>query len=207
MSDFKYINDRGLIIAYSSEVPDEYHKDDLRNRKRIAANNLKDGPGFTGERDSRGRKKKVNEEDFYIENITDYLLIPKDDFEYDKGGSAGLRTKLDFLQDKISQQIVLEREFGEENVDVINIKGDQRLFYRDPEAKKWRSLDPLGFDLGDMTTDIAGDIFPIGASIIAGTSAFLTTAPAGIGSAGAVPILATATASSAAEGAVGGFKM
>ena len=95
--------------------------------------------------------------------------------EIDVTGGMGLweRTKLDLLPDEPSKMEYLEKKFGQENVNMLNIGGKPKMFYRDPKTKKMTMVDEMGASLADFTADIAGEaVTTVGAigGAVAGTA-------------------------------------
>lgn len=140
---------------------------------------VREGPGYetdeTGQfrRTARGRKIKQKSKEYYGQYVPDALGIPKKDFDINRGAPTALRSGLDFFRDKTSQGAVLMNKYGKENVTAINVGGDAKFLFKD--KGKWSFVDPVGFDIGDVTADIAGDIIPTTSAIISG----ILTAPSG----------------------------
>jgi hypothetical protein len=205
MPEYTIETDTGLSLTLEAdgELTEEDVRAFLKNRQKEAVLKLQEGPGFTGERTERGRRIKRKAKDFYPEYIAQALNIPEEKFNYSKGLPIGMRAKMDFLQNLSSQAALLRQEYGEDNVASLNIGGKPSLLYRDPKADEWRLADSLEFELADFTADIAGDIAPTGAGILAGLGAFTATLPSAPATAGTSTVAATAAAAAGAEAAVG----
>jgi hypothetical protein len=143
---------------------------------------VREGPGYerdeTGQfrRTGRGRKIRQKSKEYYSQYVPDALGIPKKDFDIGRGAPIGIRTKLDFFRDKTSQGAVLVNKYGKENVTAINVGGDPKFLFKD--KGKWSFVDPVGFEIGDVTADLAGDVIPTTAAIVGGVAA-LPSGPAG----------------------------
>ncbi len=157
-----------------ASIFDDFREENLRM--------VREGPGYetdeTGQfrRTARGRRIKQKSKEYYGQYVPDALGIPKKDFDIGRGAPIGIRTKLDFFRDKTSQGAVLANEYGAENVTAINVGGDPKFLFKD--KGKWSFVDPVGFDIGDVTADLAGDVIPTTAAIIGGVAA-IPSGPAG----------------------------
>lgn len=104
-----------------------------------------------------------------------------DSVDVEEGMGVMGRQKLSFQptpQDKMKQ---LEDDYGRENVTMLEIDGDAKMFYRDENEteNKWRIVDEVGFSLADVIGDTAGEVLPT-AGAIAGGIAGAAGGPAGI---------------------------
>jgi len=205
MPEYTITTDTGLTLNLEAdgELTEEDVRAFLKNRQKEAVLKMQDGPGYTGERTARGRRIKQKAEDFYTKYIPQALNIPEDKFNYSKGLPASMRAKMDFLQNLSLQSALLRKEYGDDNVASLNIGGKPSLLYRDPKADEWRMADSLEFELADFTSDIAGDVLPTAASVVAGLAAFAATAPTAPATAGTSTLAATAAAAAGAEAVVG----
>ena len=205
MPEYTIETDTGLSLTLEAdgELTEEDVRAFLKNRQKEAVLKMQEGPGFTGERDKRGRRIKQKAKDYYSEYIPQALNIPEEKFNYSKGLPIGLRTQMDFLHTLTSQSALLRKEYGDDNVTSLNVGGKPALLYRDPKADEWRLADPLEFEFADFTADIAGDVMPIVAGGVAGALAFLGTSPTAPATAGTGPIAAAAAAAAATEATAG----
>lgn len=205
MPEYTIETDTGLSLTLEAdgELTEEDVRAFLKNRQKEAVLKIQEGPGFTGERDKRGRRIKQKAKDYYSEYIPQALNIPEEKFNYSKGLPVGLRTKMDFLHTLTGQSALLRKEYGDDNVASLNVGGKPALLYRDPRADEWRLADPLEFEFADFTADIAGDVMPIVAGGVAGALAFLGTSPTAPATAGTGPIAAAAAAAAATEATAG----
>jgi len=100
------------------------------------------------------------------------LGTSSDDIDVDSGMGLWERTKLDLLRDENSKMEYLEKKFGSENVNSLNVGGTNKMFYRDPKTKKMTMVDEMGTSLADFTADIAGEAVTTAGAVggaIAGT--------------------------------------
>ena len=100
------------------------------------------------------------------------LGTSSDDIDVDSGMGLWERTKLDLLRDENSKMEYLEKKFGSENVNSLNVGGTNKMFYRDPKTKKMTMVDEMGASLADFTADIAGEAVTTAGAVggaIAGT--------------------------------------
>jgi len=176
-----------------ASIFDDFRKENLRL--------VREGPGYetdeTGQfrRTDRGRKIKQKSKEYYNQYVPDALGIPKNNFDINRGAPIGLRTKLDFFRDKTSQGAVLVNKYGKENVTAINVGGDPKFLFKD--KGKWSFVDPVGFEIGDVTADLAGDVIPTTAAIVGGIAA-LPSGPAGSAAAAAAAQFSTGAIQDAA---------
>lgn len=156
-------------------------------------NRLRAGVEFKGERTKRGRRIEYSKQELIDRNLPAALGVGAQDVDTRNGIPALQRSILSALQDDKSRFAYLSQEYGKENVEVINFNGKEEFVVQGKD-KKWRMTDPKGvLEFSDFTTDIAGEVIPVGAGIIAGGA----TALSGFG------ILGTATAANLAEATVG----
>lgn len=143
---------------------------------------VRQGPDFERDeagnilRTPRGRRIKKKSRAYYAEHIPDALGIPRDSFNPDKGAPLRVRKNIDFFRQKTDQAAILKSEYGDENVTALNVNGNPTFLFKD--KGEWRFVDPVGFDIGDVTADLAGDVAPTTAAIVAGVLA-LPSGPAG----------------------------
>ena len=197
------INDpnTGLVVEVEADrAPTQEEAEAfLKNRQANSIELLAEGPGFKEERTERGRRVKVDPKKFYSKEIPKYLGIPEGDFDYNQSAPLGMRFKMDFLRNKSDREAVLRREFGEKNVVSLNLGGQQKILFKNPETNKWGFYDSFDADLADFTADLAGDVAPIGSGIAAGLGT-LFAAPF----TGGTSVLASSAAAAGAEAVVGG---
>lgn len=120
-----------------------------------------------------------------IHNSTAQALgIKPSDLDSDRGmgGIGRLQFKAQPTdQDKLN---FLEKSYGRENLNVVNIDGSDQFLYRD-EAEtggKWRRVDEEGISLADFTTDVFSAAPEVGGAIaggIKGAAAGTALGPAG----------------------------
>lgn len=166
--------------------------------------NLTQGPQYiTNENTlSRRRKNKEDKETFYTREVSRYLTIPENEFEYGKGAPVGLRNKMSYLRSLGAKSWYLTEKFGTENVRPVSIRGGEEILYRDPEEGKWRFFDSMTLEIADFT-EMQSEVIPIASGIASGLTTFgaVTAGTGGLGALGG--IFAGAAASSATEMAVG----
>lgn len=83
--------------------------------------------------------------------------VSPDEVDVDTGMGLGGRFQLDQLRDDASKFEFLQKKYGDENVDMINIGGKPKMFYRDPKTKKMTMVDEMGASLADFTADISNE--------------------------------------------------
>jgi len=90
------------------------------------------------------------------------------DSERGMGGIGRVQFKaLPTPEDKLN---FLDKTYGRENLNVVNIGGEEQFLYRD-EAEtggKWRRVDEEGVSLADWTSDIVGLAPEIGGAVVGG---------------------------------------
>lgn len=107
------------------------------------------------------------------------------DSERGMGGIGRVQFKaLPTPEDKLG---FLDKTYGRENLNVVNIGGEEQFLYRD-EAEtggKWRRVDEEGVSLADWTSDIVGLAPEIGGAVVGGVKGALlgTAAAPGVGTA------------------------
>lgn len=114
-----------------------------------------------------------------------------------KGMGGWGRFKLGMLRDEESKAEQLEKLYGRENLNVVNIGGKQHMLYRDEAetGNKWRRVDEQGASFADLA-DVSGAVLPTAAAVGGALGAVaLTGATGGL----AVPLVAAGGA------ALGGF--
>ena len=133
------------------------------------------------------------------------LGIKESEFDANKGMSGWGRFKLGFARDEESKVEQLEKLYGRENLNAVEIGGKQHLLYRD-EAEtnnKWRRVDEQGASFADLA-DMSGAVAPIAGAVTGGIKGAAMGAAAGapIAGVGAIP---GAIAGGVAGAAMGGF--
>lgn len=144
-------------------------------------------------------KDKAAERSELKKNISRSLGISDDQFDENKGADAGTRALAALLPTSGEKVNVLQKKFGQNNVKPLRIGGKDRIAYRDDQDGKFRLFDEQGFSLKDITSDWAGEVVPLAASVIAGTAAATATAFSG----GLAAPLAIGAAAGAAQAATG----
>lgn len=216
MAEYDITTDTGLSLTLESdgELTQEDVESFLKNRQKEALIRLAAGPGFKDQQAAStyapyapmgGLVQPVREDakGYYSKYIPAALNIPEDKFNYSKSLPFKYRERMDFLQDQSSRAAYLRKIYGDDNVTSLNLKGSPTLLYRDPKADEWRLTDSMEFELADFTADIAGDIFPIGAGMVAGMAALVGASPSAVPTAGTGPVIAASAAAAAAEAAAG----
>jgi uncharacterized membrane-anchored protein YhcB (DUF1043 family) len=123
--------------------------------------------------------------------------VKPEEVDIDSGASLWERTKMDLLPDDGSRMEYIEKKYGAENVNAINVGGTTKMFYRDPKSNKMTMVDEMGASLADFTADIAGEAVTT-AGAVGGAIAGTALAPGAGTGAGAV-------AGATAGAALGGF--
>lgn len=158
-----------------------------------ARNKLRVGKEPTEKRTSRGRKVFYDTKETISRNFHAALGVGKDEVDTKNGIPATQRAIISGLKDDQSKFAYLAKEYGQENVEVLNIAGKEEFAVKDKNGK-WKMADPKGAcEFADITADIAGEVIPTASGVATGTAAFLS----GYG------IFSTALAANAAEATVG----
>jgi hypothetical protein len=89
----------------------------------------------------------------------------EDDIDIDSGMGMWDRTKLSFQPTDADKMKQLEDTYGKENVNMLDVGGTQKMFYRDPKTKKMTMVDEMGASFADFTADIAGTALPVAGAI------------------------------------------
>lgn len=133
------------------------------------------------------------------------LGLKDSEIDFNKGMGGWDRFKLGLLRDEESKFEELEKRFGRENLNVVNIGGRQNILYRDPseEKSKWRLVDEQGFSLADIA-DLSGAVAPTVGAIAGGVKGAATGAAIGA-AAGGVGALPGAIIGGVGGAALGGF--
>ena len=109
------------------------------------------------------------------------------------------RYSLSYLRDPSMKTHLLKKEYGDENVKIINFGGTQEHLFKDKDGK-WRMVDPKGVvEFADFTSDLAGEVFPTVAGIVSG----LAATPSSVATTGPAAPLLIATASAGGEFSAG----
>jgi hypothetical protein len=89
------------------------------------------------------------------------------DVDLEKGMGGWGRFKLSLLTDEKSKIDYLEKTYGRENLNIVDVGGKQKVLFRDEnETKgKWSAVDEEGVSLADFTSDIAGEVIPTVTSV------------------------------------------
>lgn len=178
MEEYEIALDNGYSFDVESDKP--LTEDDamflIKKRQQDSLSSLGSGPGFTGERTKRGRRIKEEPRAFYEEEIPNSLLVPKEQFDYEKGLPPKLRTLIDFVENKSDQMAILRKEYGMDNVVALNINGSQEILFRD-KTNKWALTDPMTLDFFDFTTDVVAETVPVATGIIAGSISAAVASP------------------------------
>lgn len=122
-----------------------------------------------GNRRDKDRKEKIKSG--VVKDIEQSLGIGSGSFDIENGMPLIKRAVIDFLPTESDKVYAMQEQYGRENVTALTVRGDRKIVYRDPESNKWRFLDKFGLDIGDVTSDISGDIIPTSASIASGLAA------------------------------------
>lgn len=148
--------------------------------------------------------KTVDKETWYTQNVAGSLGVPRSDFVYGESAPFSVRTKLDFLRNKSERVEKLKEYYGNENVTMRNVEGDERIFWRG-EDNKWRFYDGEHFEPAkDLIADAAGDFIPISAGILSSILAYgAQGGPAGSGFTGGGNIYTSAAIGVGTEATVG----
>ena len=104
-------------------------------------------------------------------NTAKALGIKESDLDSQRGMGAWGRLKLSLMRDEESKIESLEKNYGKENLRVVDIGGSNEILYRDDNETtgKWRRVDEQGFSLADIA-DVGGAVAPT-AGAIAGAAA------------------------------------
>ena len=112
--------------------------------------------------------KKVSEADQRkrIQSLSAAALgVSNDDVDIHSGASFKERTVLSGLPDEQSRLEYMEKKYGADNVEMLDVGGTPKMFYRDPKSSKLTMVDEQGASLADFTADLAGEVAPIAGAI------------------------------------------
>ena len=170
------LTDEPTGMTVEIEGPDELQESDAKRAiamgRKSAAEELSSGkykidPETRQELDKRGQRER-------IQKLTAYSIGMKpEDVDIDSGASWKERAFLSALPDDQSRVEFLEKRYGADNVEMLDVGGKLKTFYRDPKTNKMKMVDEQGASLADFTADIAGAVAPtVGAvgGAIAGTA-------------------------------------
>ena len=95
------------------------------------------------------------------------LGIRESELDANSGMGGWGRVKLGLLRDEESKMQQLEKLYGRENLNAVQIAGKQHLLYRDEAetGNKWRRVDEQGFSFADIA-DMSGAAAPIAGSVV-----------------------------------------
>lgn len=111
-------------------------------------------------------KDRANEK---LQKFAAYSMgVKPNEVDIDSGMGMKGRAILRLLPDDSSRIESLEKKYGEENVNMLNVGGKPKMFYRDPKTKKMTMVDEMGASLADFTADLAGVAAPIAGSVVGG---------------------------------------
>jgi hypothetical protein len=158
MAQFKITDqETGMqILVTGDQAPSEADMRSLFNAARKnATQQLSEG---LYKRDNEFVKLDKNQQREKVQRLAAAALgTSSDEVDVDSGASLWERTKMDFLPDPRSRMEYLEKKYGSENVNALNIGGKTKMFYRDPNTNKMTMVDEMGASLADFTADIAGE--------------------------------------------------
>lgn len=175
---FRRTTPSGLIIESELPISKKDVEAFLFEESNDAKKNLGEGPKLepvqvtqTSRRGFRVGDVKIKREptkSFYEREIPRYLGVPKKKFDYGGSLDKATRGKISFLQSVSAKAYYLAEKYGKENIEPINLAGEQTLMFRKSKTDKWKLIDSETFELADITSDLAGGAIPVGAGIISG---------------------------------------
>lgn len=212
-------NDTGLSIEVPlPEPPTPEQAQEYLNEYQVrSTDNLRKGipvkeiqkvnpqPSYYGVQPSYSQTvKTVDKKTWFTQNVAGSLGVPRSDFVYGESAPFGVRTKLDFLRNKSERVLKLKEYYGDENVTMRNVEGEDRIFWRG-EDNKWRFYDGEHFEPAkDLIADVAGDFIPITAGIVSGLVSYSAQGgPLGSGATGGGNIYTSAAVGVGTEAVVG----
>lgn len=135
--------------------------------------------------DGDARKKAIHT------NTAKAIGVSPSDLDSERGMGGLGRAQFKALPNPEDKLNFLDKTYGRENINVVNIGGEEQFLYRD-EAEtggKWRRVDEEGVSLADWTSDIAGLAPEIGGAVIGGVKGAATGGAVGaaVGGVGAIP--------------------
>jgi len=185
-----------IEVDGASELTESNVREYLGKARQQAASAIGDGSYKLDDETKLPLSKDQSRE--RLRKFSGYAMgISPDDVDIDSGASLWERTKMDFLPDEASRMEYLEKKYGAENVNALNVGGKTKMFYRDPKSNKMTMVDEMGASLADFTADIAGEAVTT-AGAVGGAIAGTALAPGAGTGAGAV-------AGATAGAALGGF--
>ena len=152
----------GMLVEVETdnELTEQGVRSIIAQGRKNAAKSLTDGSYAVDKNTFQKRSKEdANAE---LRKMAAYSMgIKPDDVDIDSGMGMWNRTKLYLQPTDADQMKQLEDTYGKENVNMLDVGGTRKMFYRDPKTKKMTMVDEMGASLADFTADIAGTALPI----------------------------------------------
>lgn len=145
-----------VLVKGNAPPPVEALPQIFANTKRMAAESLSDG-SFKMNKETFQPYSKQEQRDLVRKLSSQAIGVSPDDVDVDSGMGLGGRFQLDQLPDDASKFEFLQKKYGDDNVDMLNIGGKPKMFYRDPKTKKMTMVDEMGTSLADFTADISSE--------------------------------------------------
>jgi hypothetical protein len=180
MAKYRLTNPQGVQITVTGERPPsaEAVPQMFAAARQQAIQNLKEGDFVMDEDyekvDKQERRRRIKALSARA------LNVPENQLDTTSGMDFKERTLVMALPDDKSKIEYLEKRYGNENVAQLDIKGDPKLFFRNPSTNKMTMVDELGTSFEDFTSDIFRPV----AQAVGGTVGALVGS--GVGPAGTV---------------------
>jgi hypothetical protein len=162
------------------------------NKRKIVRYETPKAPqtGLGGISISTKREPIYEDERVFLEReVANALLVPKDKIDFENAAPFVLRADLGRLHQLGDKQFVLQQKYGADNVFAFNLGGKITFMFRENPKDKWKFVDGRSrLEVADFTADIAGEILPNVAGIVAGAVMFSS----GIGAPGSAATAAGA---------------
>ena len=151
-------------------------------------------------KDAEFQKRSKSDQQESIKKLSASALgMSADDIDIHSGSSFKERLVLGNLPDEPSRLQYMEKKYGNENVEMLDIGGTPKMFYRDPKSNKMTMVDEQGASFADFTADIAGAAITTAGAVAGGIAGSVIP-----GAGTAVGTVAGATAGAALGGFVTG---
>jgi hypothetical protein len=185
-----------LDITGDGELTEDNVHNAFGNARKQVSSSIADGSYRLDDKTKLPLEKK--EANAKLKKLSAYSMgIHPDEIDMHTGSGFKERLILDNLPDDPSRLQYMEKKYGDENVEMLDVGGKPKMFYRDPKSNKMTMVDEQGLSFSDFTADISSAaITTVGA--IGGAVLGTALAPGAGTGAGA---LAGATAGAA----LGGF--
>ena len=117
-----------IEVDGANELTESSVREYLGKARQQAASAIEDGSYKLDDETKLPLSKDRSRE--RLRKFSGYAMgISPDDVDIDSGASLWERTKMDFLPDEASRMEYLEKKYGAENVNALNVGGNTKMFY------------------------------------------------------------------------------